>query len=95
MAGDGGHGPLEFPREQLRYVDDLGVGEFGQVILMEVTGGSQGVFLEEHHRHVVVGATYHEAEGAELDLTEVLLQQGNCRSRPDCFAQIDLFRFMF
>ena len=34
--------PMEFPREELRYIGDLGDGEFGQVVLMEVTGGHKG-----------------------------------------------------
>ena len=33
---------MEFPREELRYIGDLGDGEFGQVVLMEVTGGHKG-----------------------------------------------------
>ena len=38
-------GDLEFPREELRYVGDLGDGEFGQVVLMEVTGGLKSTFF--------------------------------------------------
>ena len=38
--------PMEFPREELRYIGDLGDGEFGQVVLMEVTGGHKGSIVE-------------------------------------------------
>lgn len=51
VSGSGGRGPArvygehEFPRDDLRYIRDLGEGEFGFVILMEVLGGDK---LAEH-----------------------------------------------
>ena len=37
---------FEFRRDDLRYVRDLGEGEFGQVVLMNVIGGVNGIVCE-------------------------------------------------
>lgn len=36
----------EFPREELRYVSDLGEGEFGRVVLMSVSSSSESVAMK-------------------------------------------------
>jgi hypothetical protein len=49
-APSGGDQPVvsafEFAREDLRYVSDLGDGEFGQVVQMEITGGPHGAMRQ-------------------------------------------------
>ena len=46
-AETGGASTYEFPRDDLRYIDELGQGEFGQVVLMEASGGPLGRLKEQ------------------------------------------------